>query len=143
MNAAQCLMRDQGWSAVGFSSLQRFGRCPEQQDTFAPGRSAGCCAAATERLWVQVVSSLLAGAAAGSLAGSGLADSLGRKTALLLDAVPLCSVGQPCVSATASSLTSMVMGRIFCGLGIGLALSALVPLYISEVSICWLLAAYT
>lgn len=67
----------------------------------------------------------------GSLAGSGLADSLGRKTALLLDAVPLL-VGA-LVSATASSLTSMVMGRIFCGIGIGLA-SALVPLYISEVS---------
>ena len=37
------------------------------------------------------------------------------------------------VSGTASSLTSMVMGRVFCGIGIGLA-SALVPLYISEVS---------
>ncbi len=82
-------------------------------------------------LCVQVVSSLLAGAAGGSLAGSALADSLGRKTALLLDAVPLL-VGA-LISATASSLTSMVMGRIFCGLGIGLA-SALVPLYISEVS---------
>ncbi len=38
------------------------------------------------------------------------------------------------VSGTASSLTAMVMGRVFCGIGIGLA-SALVPLYISEVSI--------
>ena len=83
------------------------------------------------RLGAQVVSSLLAGAAAGSLAGSGLADSLGRKTALLLDAVPLL-VGA-LISATASSLTAMVTGRIICGLGIGLA-SALVPLYISEVS---------
>ena len=84
-------------------------------------------------MWLppQVVSSLLAGAAVGSLAGSGLADSLGRKTALLLDAVPLL-IGA-LVSATSTSLTSMVMGRIFCGIGIGLA-SALVPLYISEVS---------
>ena len=77
-----------------------------------------------------MVSSLLAGAAAGSLAGSALADSLGRKTALLLDAVPLL-IGA-LISATASNLTSMVMGRVFCGVGIGLA-SALVPLYISEV----------
>ena len=38
------------------------------------------------------------------------------------------------VSGTASSLTAMVMGRVFCGIGIGLA-SALVPLYISEVSV--------
>ena len=81
-------------------------------------------------LHAQVVSSLLAGAAVGSLAGSGLADSLGRKTALLLDAVPLL-VGA-LVSATASSLTAMVVGRVLCGVGIGLA-SALVPLYISEV----------
>ena len=35
----------------------------------------------------QVVSSLLAGAAVGSLGGSGLADSFGRRTTLLLDAV--------------------------------------------------------
>ena len=81
-------------------------------------------------LHAQVVSSLLAGAAVGSLAGSGLADSLGRKTALLLDAVPLL-VGA-LVSATANSLTAMVVGRVLCGVGIGLA-SALVPLYISEV----------
>lgn len=88
-----------------------------------------------QKMWLlpQVVSSLLAGAAVGSLAGSGLADSLGRKTALLLDAVPLL-IGA-LVSATSTSLTSMVMGRIFCGIGIGLA-SALVPLYISEVSSC-------
>lgn len=58
---------------------------------------------------------------------------MGRKTALLLDAVPLL-IGA-LVSATSTSLTSMVMGRIFCGIGIGLA-SALVPLYISEVSTC-------
>ena len=38
------------------------------------------------------------------------------------------------MSGTASSLTAMVMGRVFCGIGIGLA-SALVPLYISEVSV--------
>ena len=75
----------------------------------------------------------------GSLAGSGLADSLGRKTALLLDAVPLL-IGA-LVSATSTSLTSMVMGRIFCGIGIGLA-SALVPLYISEVSTCQNRALY-
>lgn len=80
-------------------------------------------------LW-QVVSSLLAGAAVGSLCGSGLADSLGRKTTLLLDAIPLL-VGA-LLAATASSLTGIVAGRIVSGIGIGLA-SALVPLYISEV----------
>ena len=37
------------------------------------------------------------------------------------------------LSATASNLTMMVAGRLFVGVGIGLS-SALVPLYISEVS---------
>ena len=79
---------------------------------------------------MQVVSSLLAGAAVGSLAGSNLADSLGRRKAFLLDAVPM-TLG-PLVSATATSLTAMVAGRVLAGFGIGLS-SALVPLYISEV----------
>lgn len=79
---------------------------------------------------LQVVSSLLAGAAVGSLGGSGLADSLGRKTTLLLDAIPL--LGGALLAATASSLTGIIAGRVLSGIGIGLA-SALVPLYISEV----------
>jgi MFS family permease len=80
-----------------------------------------------------VVSSLLAGAAVGSLSGSGLADSLGRKTTLLLDAAPL--LAGALLSATASSLTALILGRVLAGVGIGLA-SALVPLYISEARAC-------
>lgn len=76
------------------------------------------------------MSSLLAGAAVGSLGGSGLADSLGRRKAFLLDAIPL-AVGAA-VSALAGSLSVMLAGRFLSGLGIGLS-SALVPLYISEV----------
>jgi hypothetical protein len=53
-------------------------------------------------LRAQVVSSLLAGAAVGSLGGSGLADSFGRRTTLLLDAVPM-AVGA-LLSATATGL---------------------------------------
>jgi MFS family permease len=78
-----------------------------------------------------VVSSCLAGAAAGSLGGSGLADSIGRKKAFLVDCVPL-FVGA-IVCALASSATMMVLGRMVVGVGIGLS-SALVPLYISEIS---------
>jgi MFS family permease len=81
-------------------------------------------------LLLQVVSSLLAGAAVGSLGGSGLADSLGRKTTLLLDAAPL--LAGAVLAATAGSLSALVLGRVLSGVGIGLA-SALVPLYISEV----------
>lgn len=78
----------------------------------------------------QVVSSLLAGAAAGSLAGSGLADSLGRRKAFLLDALPM--LAGPLLSAVATGLGGMLLGRLVTGVGIGLS-SALVPLYISEV----------
>lgn len=79
---------------------------------------------------LQVVSSLLAGAAVGSLAGSGLADSLGRRRAFLLDAIPM--LAGPLISATATGLAAMLAGRVLTGVGIGLS-SALVPLYISEV----------
>jgi MFS family permease len=77
------------------------------------------------------VSSCLLGAAVGSLLGSGLADSLGRRRAFLLDVAPL--VAGPLLSATAGGLTAMIAGRVVTGLGIGLS-SALVPLYISEIA---------
>lgn len=78
-----------------------------------------------------VVSSLLAGAAIGSLGGSGLADSLGRKRALLFDSVPTLAGCLLCAWAT--SLPTIVAGRVLTGLGIGMS-SALVPLYISEIA---------
>ncbi|PSC75514.1 Plastidic glucose transporter 4 [Micractinium conductrix] len=78
-----------------------------------------------------VVSSLLAGAAVGSLAGASLADSLGRRRAFLLDAVPM--LAGPLLSAAATGLAGMLAGRVLTGVGIGLS-SALVPLYISEIS---------
>lgn len=69
------------------------------------------------------------GAAAGSIAGSGLADTLGRRKAFLLDVAPLLAGALLC--ATATGLAGMVAGRLLTGVGIGLS-SALVPLYISE-----------
>ena len=88
---------------------------------------------------MQVVSSSLAGAAVGSLAGSGLADSLGRRKAFLLDSLPLVAGALLCASAT--GLTGILAGRVLVGLGIGLS-SALVPLFISEVGAgSWVLGA--
>jgi sugar porter (SP) family MFS transporter len=78
-----------------------------------------------------VVSSTLAGAAVGSLAGGSLADRLGRRGAFLLCALPML-VG-PLISAAANSLELMVAGRAVAGLAIGLS-SALVPVYIAEVA---------
>ena len=63
-------------------------------------------------------------------AAAALADSLGRRTSLLLDALPL--LAGAALSATATSLRGLIAGRVLAGVGIGLA-SALVPLYISEV----------
>jgi sugar porter (SP) family MFS transporter len=78
-----------------------------------------------------VISSSLAGAAVGSLGGSGLADALGRRKAFFLDCVPLLLGALLCSTATGSS--SIILGRAIIGLGIGLS-SALVPLYISEIA---------
>jgi sugar porter (SP) family MFS transporter len=78
-----------------------------------------------------VVSSLLVGATAGSLGGSALADAAGRRGGLVATALPLAVGALLC--ARASSLASLLAGRVVSGAGIGLA-SALVPLYVSEVS---------
>ncbi|GLC50831.1 hypothetical protein PLESTB_000436800 [Pleodorina starrii] len=78
-----------------------------------------------------VVSSTLAGAALGSLAGGGVADSLGRRGSFLLAALPM-MVG-PLLSAAASDIGLMAVGRFLTGAAIGLS-SALVPTYISEVA---------
>jgi sugar porter (SP) family MFS transporter len=78
-----------------------------------------------------VVSSTLAGAALGSLTGGAFAEALGRRASFMLCAVPML-IG-PLLSATATTLNLMVAGRFLAGIAIGLS-SALVPLYISEVS---------
>ena len=79
-----------------------------------------------------VVSSSLAGAALGSLGGSGVADAVGRRKAFLLDSIPLIVGALLCSMST--GIVSIVIGRAIIGVGIGLS-SALVPLYISEVCI--------
>ena len=82
---------------------------------------------------LQVVSSALLGATAGSITGSSLADKLGRKKSFLIACLPLVLGSFLC--ATATTAKSMLAGRLFAGVGIGLS-SALVPLYISEVGTC-------
>lgn len=86
---------------------------------------------------LQVVSTLLAGAAVGSLAGTGLADRLGRRRTLLLDCLPMAAGAV--ITAVATSFEEMLFGRLLAGLSIGLS-SALVPLYITEV--CYVVAIW-
>ncbi|KAH0888325.1 hypothetical protein HID58_050754 [Brassica napus] len=95
---------------------------------------------------------LLAGATVGSFTGGTLADKFGRTRTFQLDAIPLAigaflwyflnhqvfgsSVNFLNVlicSATAQSVQTMIVGRLLAGIGIGIS-SAIVPLYISEIS---------
>ncbi|XP_074308306.1 plastidic glucose transporter 4 [Silene latifolia] len=78
-----------------------------------------------------VVSILLAGATVGSFTGGSLADKFGRTRTFQLDAIPLAIGAYLC--ATAQTIQMMMIGRLLCGIGIGIS-SALVPLYISEIS---------
>ncbi|KAG4926142.1 hypothetical protein JHK82_051947 [Glycine max] len=78
-----------------------------------------------------IVSALLAGATVGSFTGGALADKFGRTRTFQLDAIPLAIGGFLC--ATAQSVQTMIIGRLLAGIGIGVT-SAIVPLYISEIS---------
>lgn len=78
-----------------------------------------------------IVSTLLAGATVGSFTGGTLADKFGRTKTFQLDAIPLAVGAFLC--ATATSVQTMIIGRLLAGIGIGVT-SAVVPLYISEIS---------
>ncbi|XP_039043832.1 plastidic glucose transporter 4-like [Hibiscus syriacus] len=78
-----------------------------------------------------VVSTLLAGATVGSFTGGALADKFGRTRTFQLDAIPL--IIGAFLTATAQSVQTMIIGRLLAGIGIGIS-SAIVPLYISEIS---------
>lgn len=78
-----------------------------------------------------VVSATLAGATIGSFTGGALADQFGCTRTFQLDAIPL--IAGAILSATAHGVHAMIVGRFLVGLGIGIS-SALVPLYISEIS---------
>ncbi|GMI85499.1 GLUCOSE TRANSPORTER 1, plastidic GLC translocator [Hibiscus trionum] len=78
-----------------------------------------------------VVSTLLAGATVGSFTGGSLADKFGRTRTFQLDAIPL--IIGAILTATAQTVQTMIIGRLLAGIGIGIS-SAIVPLYISEIS---------
>nr|KJB08387.1 hypothetical protein B456_001G081100 [Gossypium raimondii]KJB08389.1 hypothetical protein B456_001G081100 [Gossypium raimondii] len=78
-----------------------------------------------------IVSTLLAGATVGSFTGGTLADKFGRTKTFQLDAIPL--IIGAFLTATAQTVQTMIIGRFLAGIGIGIS-SAIVPLYISEIS---------
>ncbi|EEF45633.1 sugar transporter, putative [Ricinus communis] len=78
-----------------------------------------------------IVSTLLAGATVGSFTGGALADKFGRTRTFQLDAIPL--IIGAFLTTTAQNVQTMIIGRLLAGIGIGIS-SAIVPLYISEIS---------
>ncbi|CAI5520453.1 unnamed protein product [Closterium sp. Naga37s-1] len=78
-----------------------------------------------------VVSASLLTAACGALSAGWLADSVGRRTTFLLLSLPL-ALGSA-LSATASSVPQMLVGRALTGLAFGV-ISCVVPVYISEIA---------
>lgn len=78
-----------------------------------------------------VVSAVLIGAFTSSLVSGRLADYIGRKRLLIIDAV-IFIIGTA-FSSMATSVSWLVTGRIIVGVGIGIS-SYIAPLYISEIS---------
>lgn len=78
-----------------------------------------------------VVSAVLLGALMGAICSGRLADYLGRRKLLLIDA--LIFVVGTLATAIAPSIEMIIIGRIIVGVAIGIA-SYVAPLYISEIS---------
>ncbi len=78
-----------------------------------------------------IVSGVLAGAAAGALAGGRLSDLFGRRRLLIATAIIFAAGALVCAFAVTAGM--LILGRIIVGIGIGLS-SGTVPVYISEVS---------
>lgn len=78
-----------------------------------------------------VTSAALAGAAAGSVGGGGLADRIGRRTVILITGALFC-IGS-IFSAVAASAAWLVLSRLIIGVAIGVA-SFVAPMYLSEIS---------
>lgn len=78
-----------------------------------------------------VVSAVLLGALLGAALSGRLADSMGRKRLLIIDA--LIFIAGTLATAVGPTITFIIGGRIIVGLAIGLA-SYVAPLYISEIA---------
>ncbi len=78
-----------------------------------------------------LTSSALAGAAAGAMVAGGFSDKFGRKSVILVVAVIF--FAGAIISAIATVLSVLVIGRVLVGIGIGVA-SMLTPLYLAETS---------
>lgn len=85
------------------------------------------------KTWLQeaIVSMALAGAIIGAAVGGWINDRFGRKKAILI-ADTLFFIGSA-IMASAMSPSILILGRVFVGLGVGMA-SMASPLYISEAS---------
>ncbi|PNY01906.1 putative inositol transporter 2-like protein, partial [Trifolium pratense] len=85
------------------------------------------------KVWLQsaIVSTALAGAVIGAAVGGWINDRFGRKRSIVI-ADTLFFIGSA-IMAAATSPAILIVGRVFVGLGVGMA-SMASPLYISEAS---------
>ncbi|XP_019196755.1 PREDICTED: probable plastidic glucose transporter 2 [Ipomoea nil] len=86
-----------------------------------------------------VVSTCLAGAFVGSVFSGWIADGVGRRRAFQLSALPMI-IGAS-MSATTSTIGSMLLGRLFVGTGMGLG-PPVAALYVAEVSPAFVRGTY-
>ncbi len=86
---------------------------------------------ASNRMQEWIVSSMMAGAAAGALLAAPMSLKLGRKRSLIIAAIMF--VAGSLVCALAPSIAVLILGRIVLGLAIGIA-AFVAPLYLSEVA---------
>ncbi len=86
---------------------------------------------ASTRAQEWIVSSMMAGAAAGAVIAAPMSLRLGRKLSLIIAAVAFVSGSLVC--AFAPSVTVLIAGRVLLGLAIGVA-AFVAPLYLSEVA---------
>ncbi|KAH7295707.1 hypothetical protein KP509_27G061700 [Ceratopteris richardii] len=78
-----------------------------------------------------VVSTCLFGAFFGCATSGSIADTFGRRRAFQLSTVPM--LLGACISASASNLNSMILGRLLVGVGLGIS-GPVTALYVTEIS---------
>lgn len=86
-----------------------------------------------------VVSTCLGGAFVGSLLSGWIADSIGRRRAFQLCSIPMILGGS--ISAMATSLNGMLLGRLLVGVGMGIG-PPVASLYVTEVSPAFVRGTY-
>jgi MFS family permease len=106
--------------------------CPDSPDPSTLGEDTPTCIPMGNTEWSVLVATLTLGGLIGALFfGSGLANYLGRRRALMLNSFSL--LFGSLLMGTASTYQGMLGGRFLIGMGCGVV-TVIVPMYLAEVS---------